>query len=128
MTELSEHCCLEVFLKNATPADLKLNSEATFTAGDDDEWTVRITSTGIVATTRSVDGTTTLSAAELGFAYFPPGSITAHAWWRIQACSGPSKHRGMPGNGEWTARFDANLKDHRPARIVQHFANCRYDP
>ena len=31
----------------------------------------------------------------------------------------------MPGNGYWTARFDANPKDRRPARIVQHFANCR---
>ena len=48
--------------------------ENTFTTGDGNKWTNRFTSKGIVATTRSVNGTTTLSAAKLSFAYFPPGS------------------------------------------------------
>lgn len=133
MPELSERCCLEVFLKNASPADLKLNTEHTFATDDDEEWTVRFTSTGVTATPRSLNGAATSTAPELSFAHFPPGSMTfsenlpvgSLAWWRIQACTGPSKHRGMPGNGDWTARFDANPKDRRPARIVHHFADCR---
>lgn len=131
LPELSERCCLEIFLQNGSPDDLTLGSEHTFTTDDDEEWILIFTSSGVIAAARSTG--TPAPDANLTFAHFLPGMtfsdrfpVESLAWWRIQACSGSSKHRGMPSKGDWTARFDASPKGRRPARIVHHFAACRF--
>ncbi|KAL8279727.1 hypothetical protein RQP46_007822 [Phenoliferia psychrophenolica] len=132
LPELSERCCLEIFLRNATPDELTLESVQLFVTEDGDEWSLTFASSGVVVT--PLRTTVAAQDANYTFAHFPPGTMTcldhlpvgSLAWWRIQACSGPTKHRGMPGRGDWTARFDANPKDRRPARIVHHFSDCRH--
>ncbi|KAM0753705.1 hypothetical protein T439DRAFT_377860 [Meredithblackwellia eburnea MCA 4105] len=92
-------------------------------------------------------GTTTITPRDAGssayepvftFVHFPPGTMTTcdypighRGWWRHQICvaEGGARHRSMlpESPGHWTCMYDlpdGNKEIRRPARCVEHFAQC----
>ncbi|KAK4698333.1 hypothetical protein P7C70_g7948, partial [Phenoliferia sp. Uapishka_3] len=136
----SSRDCVELFLRDGTSDDFTEGSSHRFSTAHDEQFLVTFTNSGPVVTrlsdaSHAPASSNVSSSPQYSFTHFQPGSFTRSdihqvgsiAWWRLQACVGTSKHRGMPGpSGEWTARYDANPKDRRPARVMSHFSNCRY--
>ncbi|KAM0753410.1 hypothetical protein T439DRAFT_322320 [Meredithblackwellia eburnea MCA 4105] len=153
--DLSERCCVELFLvPSASTKDLPLtrcldgrerygpqhreenmtlSCEYIFSTHSGQQWRVTFTPTSNTIVT-PIAPTSIPAGHAYTFVHFYPDSMVVSdrfpvgslGWWRLQACVGAAKHRGMPGDGAWTARYDEQPKDRRPARIVEHFARCRY--
>ncbi|KAM0754160.1 hypothetical protein T439DRAFT_323043 [Meredithblackwellia eburnea MCA 4105] len=126
----------DVYSHAAYEEDQRLQSSYTFRTEEHETWRVDFSLDSPKPTVTAVSGVSSEKRAtnRLTFVHFPSESIIdcehpvgSILWWRLQGCIGATPHRGMPGpHGEWTARFDADPKDRRPARIVEHFAVCRY--
>lgn len=123
--------------------DIRLASSYTFTSATGTSWIVSYLPRGSGGPTVTAASPTPTSTLIIGppttntFVHLPPGSFVVNEspaspigslpWWRVQACVGATKHRGMPGpEGAWTARYDKDPRDRRPARILEHFAKCRW--
>lgn len=146
-TEICERNCIELYLVGATPdgstlleiavrnntayrrsqreRDIALGTVYTFSSEDGRRWLVTF---GLETKIKPETAAATDGDFPRYFLHFNPSTMIYQAdnpigslgWWRVQACTGPIRHRGMPGyDGAWTARWDKESGDRRPARIVQ---------
>lgn len=114
--------------------DISLKSVYHFVDNNRREWLLSFTQTGPTVALATKRPPAHSPELKYSFVHFNPKSMVVApgcptgsvAWWRVQACHGSSRHRGMPGVfGDWTARYDAESGERRPARVVQHHANCK---
>lgn len=146
---MNENAVTELYLDPNTPFDLPLyravfggesslafssdSSEYTFLSDNGSTWKVTCSPSfgTVIVPTSPVAAPSNATTPIYTFIHFTPQTfvlspspVGSLAWWRVQACE--VKHDTFPGEGYWTARYDAVVGSRRPARIIAHFASCRH--